>query len=87
MIKEFLCKFHRFYHRTGGNGGAGKLVKNTTVFFYCPTVFANFQQIFIVEFQHPVGLFQVDFVAQSGGFAVFGDTHAGNAAIGMNTDQ
>ena len=62
MSKKFLRQFNGFDHGPGGNGGAGKLIKNTAVFFHSPVFFAYVGQAFIVKLQYPVGFFKIDFI-------------------------
>ena len=78
---------HRLDHRARGDGGAGAGVERppSLVTFQC--LGFGFGQRFADELVDPGALGAIDVVAQPGRFAVGGDAHAGDVAVGIDADQ
>ena len=74
-------------HGARCNGGAGKLIEFAAFFFNFPAIAAGINQRFAIKVENPVALFQIDLVAEAGGFTVLYNTYASDSAVEVNTDD
>src|SRR5690554_4241986 len=87
LVKKYQALLHGFYYGARCNGRAGKLVKFSAIFFYCPAAFVWVAQAFAVKTQNPVAVAKLALVAEPRSFLVAEGAHAAKGAIGHNADQ
>src|SRR5690606_871584 len=78
---------YRLYHRAGSDGSAGELVEVAAILADRPSLGGGYGQAFTIEIKNPVGLGQLQLVAQARGLPMVDHPHARQLAVGADTYQ